>query len=99
MEISLKTGIEHRFNLSELKYIVKLYVLLGKLGNLTFPYGILKYCLDDTIGGPKACSKIRTPAEAYCLHILYKLHVIYIIYVNNTLLPACVFYCRLLGYL
>ncbi len=27
------------------------------------------------------------------------LHVIYIIYVNNTLLPACVFYCSLLGYL
>ncbi len=27
-----------------------------------------------TIGSPKGCSKIRTPAEAYCLHILYKLH-------------------------
>ncbi len=28
----------------------------------------------STIGSPKGCSKIRTPAKAYCLHILYKLH-------------------------
>ena len=25
------------------------------------------------IGSPKGCSKIRTPAEAYCLHILYNI--------------------------
>ena len=44
MEISLKTGIEHRFSLSELKSTGKLHVLLGKLRNfMKFSYGILKY--------------------------------------------------------
>ena len=43
MEISLKTGIEHPFNLNECKSIVKLQVLLGKLRNfITCLYGILK---------------------------------------------------------
>ena len=46
MEISLKTGIEHRFSLSEFKSTVKLHVLLGKLRNLMeFSHGILKYGL------------------------------------------------------
>ncbi len=44
MEISLKTGIEHRFSLSEFKSTVKLHVLLGKLRNfMEFSHGILKY--------------------------------------------------------
>ena len=43
MEISLKTGIEHRFSLSELKPTVRLRVLLGKLRNfMQFSHGILK---------------------------------------------------------
>ena len=33
MEISLKTGIEHRFRLGGFKSTVKLHVLLGKLRN------------------------------------------------------------------
>ncbi len=44
-------------------------------------YKIEKQCQNQihkgskqTIGSPKGCSKIRTPAKAYCLHILYKLH-------------------------
>ena len=46
MEISLKTGIEHRFSWSELKSAVKFHVLLGNLRNfMEFSYGILKYCL------------------------------------------------------
>ncbi len=46
MELSLKTGIEHRFGLREFKSAVKLHVLLGKLRNfMEFSHGILKYCL------------------------------------------------------
>jgi hypothetical protein len=42
MEISLKTGIEHRFSLSEVKSAAKLHVLLGKLRNsMEFSHGIL----------------------------------------------------------
>ena len=48
MEISLKTGIEHRFSLSEFDSIVKLQVLLGKWRNLMeFSHGILKYGLTN----------------------------------------------------
>ncbi len=46
MEISLKTGTEPRFSLSEFKSVVKLQVLLGKLRNfMEFSHGILKYGL------------------------------------------------------
>ncbi len=46
MEISLKTGIEHRFSSSEVKSPVKLHVLLGKLRNfMEFSHGIFKYGL------------------------------------------------------
>ena len=47
MEISLKTGIEPRFSLSEFKSVVKLHVLLGKLRNfMEFSHRIPKYGLD-----------------------------------------------------
>ncbi len=46
MEISLKTGIEHRFSSGEFKSVVKLHVLLGKLRNfIEFSHGSLKYGL------------------------------------------------------
>ncbi len=44
MEISLKTGIEHRLSVSEFKSAVKLQVLWGKLRNfMESSHGILKH--------------------------------------------------------
>ncbi len=52
MEISLKTGIEHRFSSSKFKSTVKLHILMGKLRNFmefshgSFKYGLIQFQMD-----------------------------------------------------